>query len=128
MAASVYGGAAIKFGITSEETKGFYAASLTCSMTNEQAWVKNHQGEDVGVSLFNEAAEISLQGVVTTANTAGQSLAGVLSINSTAIYGTDSGVTVFYVTSATLSESQADFQSGDVTAVGRVGLTDTVAA
>jgi len=122
MAATTYGSFG-KYGLTSEAAKGLYAASLTCTISSEQAWVKNHEGEDVGVSNFNESAEISLQGVTVNAASTGQSLSGVLDIANTDIYGTDTTASTFFVSGLTLSRTNTDFETGDVTAMGRPGIT-----
>ncbi len=122
MAATTYGTFG-KYGLTSEAAKGLYASSLTCSVSTEQAWVKNHEGEDVGASVFNQSAEISLQGVTVNAATTGQSIAGVLSIANTDIFGTDTAASTFFVSGLTLSRTNSDFETGDVTAMGRPGIT-----
>lgn len=112
-----------KYGLTSEQPKGLYGGSLTCSITTEQAFVKNHQGEDVGMSIFNQAAEISLQGVTVNTATTSQAVATVLDIANTDIYGTDTSVATFAVIGITLGRTNSDFETGDVTAIGRPGIT-----
>ena len=122
MAATTYGSFG-KHGITSESAKGLYAASLTATVTTEQAFVKNHEGEDVGMTIFNEACEINLQGVTVNAATTSQSIAGVLDIANTDIYGTDTAVSTFAVTGITLGRLNSEAETGDVTAIGRPGIT-----
>lgn len=122
MAATVHGNFG-KYGITDESAKGLYAASLSVSVTTEQAWVKNHQGEDIGVSVFNEAAEISAQGVTVNAATTSQSIAGLLDIANTDIFGTDTSVSTFFVSGINLNRVNTDAETGDVTAMGRPGIT-----
>lgn len=123
MAATTYGNGG-KFGITDESAKGLYAASLSLAVTTEQAFCKNHQGEDVGMALFNEAAEISMSGVTTAANTTSQTIKAALDIANTDIYGgADTSVSTFAVTAITMTRTNSDFQTGDVTAIGRPGIT-----
>jgi hypothetical protein len=123
MAATTYGSGG-KYGITDESSKGLYAASLSLAVTTEQAFVKNHQGEDVGMTFFNEAAEITLSGVTTAANTTSQTIKAALDIANTDIYGgADTSVSTFAVSAITLTRTNSDYMTGDVTAIGRPGVT-----
>lgn len=121
MAATVYGDG--NFGITDESSKGLYIADLSLDASEEEVFVPDHIGEDTGLALFNQQATITGNGATVTANTQGQTLGGILDIASTALYGTDTGITKFYVNSVNLRRVNRDFEAGSFTAVGRVGIT-----
>ena len=121
MAATTYGSLG-KYGLTSEAAKGLYAGSLTASFSEDIAEVPNHEGETIGAAFYNEKAEISLQGVTVNAATTSQSLSVALDIANTDVYGTDSAVTNFYVNQITISRTNNDFETGDVTAMGWAGV------
>lgn len=63
MSATVYSTA--KFGMASEVTAtGIYGASISFAGTSETALAPNHIGQDVGISLFNESIEVTIDGVI----------------------------------------------------------------
>lgn len=121
MAATVYGSGT--WGITSEAAKGLYIGSMAVDASEEEVYVPNHIGEDIGLSMFNQQATITGSGAVVTADTTGQTLGGILDIASVAIFGTDTGITKFYVNSVNLTRANRDFETGSFTAVGRAGIT-----
>ena len=123
MAATRYGLGV--WGVTSEADKGLYIGDLSLEASEEEAYLPDHIGEDVGLALFNRQARITGSGAVVTGDTQGQTLGGVLSINSTAIYGTDAAdITKFYVSQINLRRANRDFQQGGFTAVGRAKISD----
>ena len=123
MAATKYGNGS--YGITSEANKGLYIQSLTLSVTEDVAELPDHLGETTGIVMYNQNATINGNGGVFAANDTGQTIGGVLVINSTAIYGNadTTGITKFYVDSLELSNSNTDFQQGSFSARGFINIT-----
>ena len=132
MAATVYGGNA-QYGLSDEATaSGMYIQSLTLDASEEEVFVADHVGDDQVLAMFNNQATLTGTGVLTTAHTLGGTAAIAVgadlgSIANAAIFGTESDVTVLYVTSVNLTSSNRDFQTGSFTAIGRAGITDTIA-
>lgn len=126
MAASKHGNG--NWGISDESgvsDANLYIQSLTAEVSEEEALLPNHEGEDVGVSLFNESCTINGDGFTVTNNDAGQTLGGLMTIASDSIYGTISTVATFWVNSMTLTNANKDFQQGSFVANGRPGITVT---
>lgn len=123
MAATKYGDG--NYGITSEASKGLYAQSLSISVTETVTECPDHLGETVGIIMSNQGATISGAGATTASNDTGQVIGGILSINSTAIYGVADTTTVaqFFVESLEVSNSNSDFQQGSFTARGFVNIS-----
>ena len=122
MAATKYGTGG-KYGITNESSKGLYIQSLGLSATEQVVELPDHIGEVTGVVYYNSSATITGSGATVTANTQGQTLGGILDVASTAIFGTDSPVTKFYIDSVDLTDSNTDFQQGSFTGQGWAGVT-----
>ncbi len=120
MAATKYGTGG-KYGISDESGKGLFIQSLSVSANEQVVEVANHIGETVGAVYYNSSATITGSGACYTANTQGQTLGGILDVASTAIYGTDTPVSKFFVDSVDLTDSNTDFQQGSFTAQGWVG-------
>ena len=124
MAATVYG-TPDTYGLADESGGlALYLASLSCSISTEQAFVKNHQGEDRAVSLYNEATEITGSGAVVAAGAIGKNITAALTLvaGNQTIYAEGSAST-FCVTSLSFNRSNTDFEMGDFTAIGRSGIT-----
>lgn len=121
MAATTYGSLG-KYGLSTEAAKGLYAGSMSVSVNVDTATVPNHEGEIIGASFFNENAEISLSGVTVNAATTSQTIKSALDIANTDAYGTDTSVTNFYVNGLTISRTNNDFETGDVSAIGWAGV------
>ena len=121
MAATKYGNG--NYGISDESSKGLYIQGLSLSATEDVVELPNHIGEVTGVVMYNQNATINGNGATTAADTQGQTLGGVLDIASTSIFGTDTGVTKFYVNSVELTDSNTDFQQGNFSAQGWLGVT-----
>ena len=129
MSATVFGGGT--YG-TADETGGIsiYTESVTCNISTEQALALDHIGEVVGLSIYNESAELSFAGVLSTADTVSTSIGAALQaadIANSDIFSNDTATTVFYATGIELTRNQANFQSGTMTTMGWAGLTDTSA-
>ena len=119
MAATKYGNG--NYGITNESSKGLYIQGLSLSATEDVVELPDHIGEVTGVVMYNQNATITGNGATTTADTQGQTLGGILDVASASIFGTDTGVTKFYISSVELTDSNTDFQQGSFT--GWVGVT-----
>ena len=121
MAATTYGTFGL-YGVEDEALKGLYASSVTGSYSVDNATATNHEGEVIAASFFNESAELSVSGVTVTVATTTQVLAAAIDIANTAIFGTDSGVTNFYVNSINIGRTDSEFETGDCTAMGWIGV------
>ena len=123
MAATKYGNG--NYGITNESSKGLYIQGLSLSASEDVVELPDHIGEVTGVVMYNQNATITGNGATTTADTQGQTLGGILDVASASIFGTDTTVTKFYVSSVELTDSNTDFQQGSFTAQGWLGGTAT---
>ena len=123
MAATKYG--AGNYGVSSELDKGLYIQSLSLSVTEDVAEMPAHLGEIPGIVMYNQSATLSGNGATYAANDTGQTMGGVLLINSTAIYGNadTTGISKFYVDSLEISNANTDFQQGSFTARGFINIT-----
>ncbi len=123
MAATKYGNG--NYGITSEASKGFYAQSLSLSVSEDVTECPDHLGETTGIIMSNQKGTISGNGATVSANDTGQTIGGILSINSTALYGVadTTGITKWYCESVEVSNSNTDFQQGSFSAVGFINVT-----
>ena len=121
MAATKYGNG--NYGITNESSKGLYIQGLSLSASEDVVELPDHIGEVTGVVMYNQNATITGNGATFTADTQGQTLGGVLDVASASIFGTDTAVTKFYVSSVELTDSNTDFQQGSFTAQGWLGVT-----
>lgn len=129
MAATVHG--APRFGIVDESSStGLLLAEYTTTYTVQTAYAKNHIGCDVGVSFFNDAADVTCNGVIavkatglvpdlaavlTSANSAADSLA----TNSKNLFSTPNANAGLLVTGASMKRVNSDFETGDVSATYR---------
>ena len=111
------------YGITNESSKGLYIQGLSLSASEDVVELPDHIGEVTGAVFYNQNATITGNGATTTADTQGQTLGGILDVASASIFGTDTGVTKFYISSVELTDSNTDFQQGSFTGQGWVGVT-----
>ena len=123
MAATKYGNG--NYGIASEASKGLYAQSLSLSVSEDVTELPDHLGEITGIVMSNQNATLTGNGATTASNDTGQTIGGILSINSTAIYGgaDTTGISKFYVESVEISNSNTDFQQGSFSARGFINIT-----
>ena len=123
MAATKYGNG--NYGISSEQTKGLYIQSLALSVSEDVTEMPNHLGEIEGIVMSNQNGTITGNGATYAANDTGQTTGGILSINSTAIYGNAdvTGISKWYVESAEVTNSNTDFQQGSFSARGFINIT-----
>lgn len=123
MAATKYGNG--NYGIASEESKGLYIQSLSLSVSEDVTEMPNHLGEIAGIVMSNQNGTLTGNGATYAANDTGQTTGGILSINSTAIYGNAdvTGISKWYVESAEVSNSNTDFQQGSFSARGFINIT-----
>jgi len=127
MAASTFGTIGF-YGLASEQAKGLYAASMSVNIGVDEVEVPNHQGETIAYIQLNQKADISLSGVTTNAATTSQAIAAVLDTANTAMYGTDTSVTVFIVNGINLTRTAKGVEEGEVMAKGWTTMTDNSAA
>jgi hypothetical protein len=84
MSATVYGD--VTFGVT-EET-GLYTQSFSADIQTDKAEVKNGQGSDVGGSVYNASATISINGTIRDNGLFGHSVGAEVSLANTVGFGT----------------------------------------
>ena len=128
MAATIYGSGTFGTADETSTTYSIYTESVSLSVNSDTATAPNHEGEVVGISIYNESAELTLSGVLSTADTTGGTIAQALQAAGYAnsgIFSNDTSVTTFYTTSISLARTQAGFETGDVTAIGYGGLIAT---
>ena len=118
MAQTLFGSGGFR-GCADESSNGLYISGITMEATEDTVEVMDHAGEVIGISLGNENSTLTANGVTVTAAPPGQTLA---------IYGTDTGVTVYYITSVSLERQNQAWETGSFTGRGWVGLTDTTPA
>lgn len=123
MAATKYGNG--NYGISSEASKGLYCQSLSLSVSEDVTELPDHLGEITGIIMSNQNGTLTGNGATTASNDTGQTIGGILSINSTAIYGVadTTGITKWYVESVEVSNSNTDFQQGSFSARGFINVT-----
>jgi len=135
MSATVFGTA--KFGIASEASStGLFAANINYNGTSEVAYSPNHVGQDVGMSIYNESIDVTLDGVVavkgagfvvgiadavTLANTTVDSLTVTTDILKVTPVANASVI----VTQSSLKRSNTGFEMGDLTCVYKPGIDAT---
>ena len=128
MAQTLFGSGGFR-GCADESSNGLYISGITMEATEDTVEVMDHAGEVIGISLGNENSTLTANGVTVTAATQGQTLRSTLgTIANAAIYGTDTGVTVYYITSVSLERQNQAWEPGSFTGRGWVGLTDTTPA
>lgn len=130
MSATVYG--AGTYGAADEvaSTMNLYVKSVSMNTLSQQAWLQNHIGEDVGLSIYNKGADMDFQGFLSTADNLGMAVGDAIqaaAIANAAIFQSSSGVTVFYVLDGNITRNATGFQEGSIKMTGRNGLTDTSA-
>ena len=136
MSATVFGTA--KFGIASEASStGLFAANINYNGNSEVAYAPNHVGQDVGMSIYNESIDVTVDGVVavkgaglvvgiadtvTLANTSADSL----TVTTDLLKVTPVTNASVIVLQASLKRSNTGFEMGDLTCVYKPGINSTV--
>ena len=129
MSATIHG--ASRFGITDDSSAtGLILGSLSYNYTTEQSFVKNHVGNDVSVSVYNDAADVTADGVVavkatgfvldladaiTLANTTTDTL-DALDQN---MFSTPDAAAGLIITGLSLTRANTEFETGSLTAMYR---------
>ena len=129
MSATIHG--VSRFGLTDDSSaSGLILGNVSYNKSAETAFVKNHVGNDVGVSMYNDSVEVTCDGVVavkatgitlaladalTLANTATDSL-DLLDDN---IFTTSVANAGLIVSGLSLTRSNTEFETGSITALYR---------
>ena len=124
MAQTAYGDGGFR-GLASEESDlGLFIASMSLATTEDIVEVLDHVGEVNGLSSGNETANISANGVTTTAAWgAGVTIGTALgTIANTAMKGI-TGVSDYLVHSATLERANQGWETGSFEARGYINLS-----
>jgi len=136
MSATVY--SAAKFGIASEASStGIHAANISYSGTSETAVAPNHVGQDVGLAIFNESIDVTIDGVLVTKGagfvvgiadlvTLANTTADSLTVTTDILKVTPSANASVVITGANLKRSNNGFEMGDLTGVYKPGVDTTV--
>lgn len=136
MSATVFGTA--KFGLASEASStGLFAANISYSGNSEVAYSPNHVGQDVGMSIYNESIDVTIDGVVavkgaglvvgitdtvTLANTSADSL----TVTTDLLKVTPVSNASVIVLTAGLKRSNNGFEMGDLNCVYKPSIDATV--
>jgi len=113
------------YGIKSEQDKGLFIESLAITVQMDTTELPNNLGDTVGTVHYNETATITGSGATVTANDTGQTIGGILVINSTSLYGVADTTSVdqYFVENVELTNSNTEFQVGNFTARGFGGIS-----
>jgi hypothetical protein len=121
MAATVFG--TPRYGVVNDTTlTGLAVGSYTASLETEQAFAKNHLGNDVAMSIFNDSQTITLSGVVAVLATGlVPSLAAAVTLangtQSAKLFTTPDAGANFVVTGASLTRANTEFETGEISGV-----------
>lgn len=123
MAATKYGSGV--YGLADEHDNGFYIGSFSNDISTDEVFMPNHEGEDIGVSFYNEQSTLTADGALVTTSTTSETLAAeVPAMANIAIGTTDSAVADWFFNNLRINGANRDFQQGGWTAVGRPGITN----
>lgn len=127
MAATVY--ASARYGASAETSAtGLHVGTLTFNYTTEQAYAPNHIGCDVGLSVYNDKADVTIDGVVavkatgaigdlaatvTLANTSADSL----NLLSDRMFSTPVANASLVITGGSLTRGNTAFETGSLQAI-----------
>jgi hypothetical protein len=132
MSATVFGTA--RFGLSSESSStGLFAANISFAGTSEQAMAPNHVGQDVGMSIYNESIDVTIDGIIAVkatglvvgiadAVTLANQTDGFDKVTDILKVTPISGASVI-ITGATVSRTNTGFETGDLTGVFKPGFT-----
>jgi hypothetical protein len=118
MAATVFG--TPRYGVINDRTlTGLEVGTFTANLTTEKTYAKNHLGNDVAKSLYNDKSEITLSGVVAVLATGiVPDLAAAVAIangdQSGSLFTTPTANAGFVVESANLTRSNTAFEEGEI--------------
>jgi hypothetical protein len=118
MSATVFG--TPRYGVINDRTlTGLEVGTFTASLSTEKSYAKNHLGNDIAKSLYNDKTEITLTGVVAVLATGlvadladAVALAnGTLSGN---LFTTPNANAGFVVENSNLTRSNTEFEEGEI--------------
>jgi len=124
MSATVYGTA--RHGATSDSSAtGLLVGDYSVDNNVETGFAKNHIGEDVAMSLFNDKSETTCSGVVASKTTGlivdlgdvitfANATADTLDTNSQNLMNAAVSNTANIITSVNLKRTNSDFETGDI--------------
>lgn len=121
MAATVFG--TPRYGVINDVTvTGLAVGNYSTTLTTEQSYAKNHLGNDVAMSIYNDGAEVTLSGVVAVLATG---IVPLLAAAVTLANGTQHAKFAttpvtgagFVVTGASLSRANTEFETGEISGV-----------
>lgn len=131
MAATVFGSS--PFGALKDLTAtGLLIGSSTSTYTAEMAYAKNHLGCDASLSIFNDSTEVTCSGVIAvTADGLVPDLASAITLANSPInasptgthtgnknlFTTMAGSAGFIVTGGSFTRANAEFSTGEISAV-----------
>lgn len=127
MSATVFGTA--RYGVVDDSTAtGLFVGSVGYTYNSEQAFAKDHLGCDVSMSLYNDSTDVSISGVVKTQATGlapaisdvltlANSSADTLGLDNSNLFSIPVGGAGVIITGATMSRSNTEFETGELTAV-----------
>lgn len=121
MAATVFG--TPRYGVISDvAATGLAVGSYTATLNTEQAMAKNHLGNDIAMSVYNDSSDVTLSGVVAVLGTGlVPSLAAVVTLangtQSAKLFTALNANAGFVMTGGTLTRANTEFETGDISGV-----------
>jgi hypothetical protein len=125
MSAQVYSGA--RFGASSEvSSTGIVIGNISFNFASEQAFVENHIGTNIGMSVFNDTAEVTLDGVLAAKGTGfvvgiadtvtlANANADSLNVFTDGLFSTPVGSASVIITGGSMARNNKAFEVGNLT-------------
>lgn len=120
--------------VSDSSSTGLYIGSIAYAYGANKVDLKDHTDSTVGFTLADDKTDVTLSGAVVAKTTGlvpaiggvivlANSTANSLTLNSKGLFTTPVANAGVVVTGATMTRTNSDFESGDVTAVFHPGVT-----
>jgi hypothetical protein len=125
MSAQIYSGA--RHGASSEVTStGIVIGNISFAFSSEQAFVENHIGTNIGMSVFNDTAEVSMDGILAAKGTGfvvgiadtvtlSNATADSLNVFTDGLFTTPVGSASVIITGGNIGRNNKAFETGSLT-------------
>jgi hypothetical protein len=124
-----------QYGAINDQTAtGIYIGSIAYAYAANKVDLKDHTDSTVGFSLADDKTDVTISGAIVAKTTGlvpaiggvltlANSAANSLTLNSKGLFTTPVANAGVVVTGATMTRTNSDFESGDITAVFHPGVT-----
>jgi hypothetical protein len=124
-----------QYGAINDQTAtGIYIGSIAYAYAVNKVDLKDHTDSTVGFSLADDKTDVTISGAIVAKTTGlvpaiggvltlANSTANTLTLNSKGLFTTPVANAGVVVTGATMTRTNSDFESGDITAVFHPGVT-----